>query len=116
MKRPHKLKGATSRHEMCGTLFITLNEDDKGRPYELFAFGSKLGTCRSNLEGLARCISKLLQGNDLEGAIDALELIRCPAMERKKGEARVTKERNLDEIPCSCADAMARELKEYLKK
>jgi len=114
--RPDRLKGETARYDMCGTLFITLNEDEKGRPYEMFCYGAKLATCRSNLEALGRCISKLLQGNDLEGAIDAVGQIRCPHMERVKGKMIITKEKDITEIPWSCPDAMARELKRYVKE
>ncbi|MBU1173561.1 MAG: hypothetical protein KKD44_28670, partial [Proteobacteria bacterium] len=103
-KRADRLKGITHKFDMCGSLFITLNEDDKGKPYELFCFGSKLGTCRSNLEALARCVSKMLQLGELEEAIDACEKIRCPAMERKKGVNTVTKEKEIDKMPWSCPD------------
>ncbi len=78
-------------------------------------YGSKLGTCRSNLEALARVISKLLQENDLEGAIDATEKIHCPAMSRRLGAETIKKETDITKIPWSCPDALARFLQEYVK-
>ena len=116
MKRPDRLKGETTKYDMCGNLFITVNEDEKEKPYEVFCWGAKLGTCRSNLEGIARCVSALLRGNDLEGAIDACSQIQCPHMERKKGKLAITKEKDITTIAWSCPDAIARELKRYVKK
>jgi len=115
-QRPERLKGETARYDMCGSLFITVNEDDKENPYEIFCYGAKLATCRSNIEALARTVSRLLQVDDLEGAIDACEQIRCPHMERKKGEFKITKEKDVGSIAWSCPDAVARELKKYIDK
>ena len=114
--RPERLKGETARYEMCGTLFVTVNEDEKGEPYEVFCSSAKLATCRSNIEALARVVSKLLQLEEIEEAIDACGQIRCPHMERKKGEYKVTKERALETVAWSCPDAIARELKRYIKE
>jgi len=115
-KRPDRLKGETVRHEMCGSLFITVNEDEKGKPYEIFCAGARLGTCRSNLEGIARAVSALLRSDCLDEAIDSVTQIQCGHMERKKGKLSVTKEKDLADIPWSCPDAIARELRRYTKE
>ena len=114
-KRPERLSGETVKVEACGTVFITVNTLDN-KPYEVFMQGSKLATCRSNLEAVARCISKLLQSGELEEAIDAIEKIRCPAMSRKIGGEAVKKEKDITEIPWSCPDALAKELGRHKKK
>ena len=115
MKRPESLKGETTKYEMCGSLYVTVNADDKGKPYEVFCNSAKLATCRSNIEALARCVSKMLQLGEVEEAINACALIRCPSMERKKGENKITKEKEIDKIAWSCPDAIAREVQKYTK-
>lgn len=115
-KRPERLKGETAKFDMCGSLFVTVNENEKGEPYEVFASSAKLATCRSNIEALTRTVSKLLQLGEVEEAIDACSQIRCPHMERKKGEIKITKEKEMDKVAWSCPDAIAREIKRYIKE
>jgi len=115
MKRPDTLTGNTTKYEMCGSLYVTVNTNDKGKPYEVFTNCAKLATCRSNLEALARTLSKMLQGGMIEEAIDACSGIRCPHMQRTMGKNTVTKEKDVNGIPWSCPDAIARELKRFVK-
>lgn len=114
-KRPERLKGETVKYDMCGSLWITINELD-GKPVECFLYGAKLSTCRSQLEALARTVSRLLsEHNDIEGAVDACSKIRCYAISRKIGQEVEKKEKDLQAIPWSCPDAIARELERYIK-
>ena len=114
-ERPETLSGETTKYSMCGSLYVTVNTDDKGKPYEVFCNCAKLNTCRSNIEALARTISKMLQMGYIEEAIGATEKIRCPHMERRKGKNSITKEKNMETIAWSCPDAIARELQKFMK-
>ena len=115
-QRPERLKGETAKYNMCGSLYITVNLDEKNKPFEVMAACAKLATCRSNIEALARVISKMCQLGEVEEAIDACSMIRCPHMERQKGVNKITKEQELDKIASSCPDAIARELQRYVDK
>ena len=116
MKRPDRLKGETVKYEMCGSLYITVNSDEKGKPFEVMTNCAKLSTCRSNIEALARVVSKMCQMDEAEEAVSACLAIRCPHMERRKGECKITKEKELSQIPWSCPDAIAKELQRYVEK
>ena len=116
MKRQERLKGETSKHEMCASLYITINVDEKGNPVEVFCNSAKLGTCQALLNATSRLVSKLCQLGDLEEAIDVCSKIRCPAMQRQMGKITVTKEKDIETVPWSCPDAIARELRRYEEK
>jgi ribonucleoside-diphosphate reductase alpha chain len=91
----------------CGNLYITINEDKDGRPFEVFMQMGKAGGCAaSQLEAVGRLVSLALRsGIDLKSIIDQLRGIRCPSPSWSK-EGRIF----------SCADAIARVIESRLKK
>jgi ribonucleoside-diphosphate reductase alpha chain len=61
--RPELLKGATRRIETpLGTLYVTITEDDKGQPFEVFmSLGKAGGALMADVEALGRLISLSLR-------------------------------------------------------
>ncbi len=61
--RPELLKGATRRLETpLGTLYVTVTEDDKGQPFEVFmSLGKAGGALMADVEALGRLISLALR-------------------------------------------------------
>lgn len=102
----------------CGNLWILIGTDSKGKPVRAFLEGGKMGTCHANLEAMGRLVTLCLQNNvSLEDIIDQIERIKCPACERRKGKlAGEGNTKELKECVWSCPDAVARELKEFIKK
>jgi ribonucleoside-diphosphate reductase alpha chain len=100
--------GKTSKFRMgCGTLFVTVNRDDKG-VCEVFANLGNAGGCPAQSEATCRTVSAALRsGVDPRVMIDQLSRIRClsAAVARKSG-------RGVDVL--SCPDAIARALQEAL--
>jgi len=101
--------GKTSKFRMgCGTLFVTVNKDDKG-VCEVFANLGKAGGCPSQSEATCRVISAALRsGVDPEVMIDQLSGIRCLS-------AAVARRANKEIDVLSCPDAIARALEEALE-
>ncbi|MFC1762649.1 adenosylcobalamin-dependent ribonucleoside-diphosphate reductase [Planctomycetota bacterium] len=103
--RPRTTTGSTFKFRMgCGTLFVTVNRDDKGI-CEVFANLGKAGGCPSQTEATCRAVSAALRsGVDPHVMIDQLSRIRClsTAVERKS---------NNDVDVLSCPDAIAKALK-----
>ena len=93
----------------CGTLFVTVNKDDKG-VCEVFANLGKAGGCPSQSEATCRVISAALRsGVDPEVLIDQLGGIRCLS-------AAVARRSNQGVDVLSCPDAVARALEEALDR
>ena len=106
--RPQMVTGTTTKITTgCGNLYITINEDEDGRPFEVFMQIGKAGGCAaSQLEAVGRLVSLALRsGIDLKSIIDQLRGIRCPSPSWSK-EGRIF----------SCADAIARVIESRLKK
>src|SRR5207245_10455018 len=61
--RPELLKGATRRLETpLGTLYVTITEDDKGQPFEVFmSLGKAGGALMADVEALGRLMSLALR-------------------------------------------------------
>ncbi|MGE5090574.1 MAG: vitamin B12-dependent ribonucleotide reductase [Bacillota bacterium] len=61
--RPELLKGATRRLETpLGTLYVTITEDEKGQPFEVFmSLGKAGGALMADVEALGRLISLSLR-------------------------------------------------------
>lgn len=61
--RPELLRGATRRIETpLGTLYVTITEDDKGQPFEVFmSLGKAGGALMADVEALGRLISLALR-------------------------------------------------------
>jgi ribonucleoside-diphosphate reductase alpha chain len=61
--RPEKLRGTTHRLETpLGTMFVTISEDDKGQPFEVFVtLGKAGGSAMADSEAMGRLISLALR-------------------------------------------------------
>ncbi|UPV74909.1 adenosylcobalamin-dependent ribonucleoside-diphosphate reductase [Halorussus limi] len=104
--RPDVLHGITQRIDTgYGKLYVNINEDDEGRPFELFAnIGNSGGFTASFTEALAKTISTALRsGVDPEEIADELRGIRSPKVAWDKGE-------QINSIP----DAIGTALRRYL--
>jgi len=87
--RPDVLTGVTQRVETgYGKLYVTINEDAEGRPFELFAnIGNSGGFTASFTEALAKTVSTgLRSGVDPEELASELRGIRSPKIGWDKGD------------------------------
>ncbi len=81
-RRPQALKGTTSRIETgCGHLYVTINYDERGRPFEVFSVLGTAGGCASaQLSAISRLSSLILRsGVDAKEICGHLGGIRCPS-------------------------------------
>lgn len=104
--RPETIIGTTSKVATgCGNLYVTINIDDEGRPFELFTQMGKAGGCAaSQLEAIGRLVSLgFRSGIEVKSIIEQLRNIRCPSPSWEKGQ-RIF----------SCADAIARVIEKRL--
>jgi ribonucleoside-diphosphate reductase alpha chain len=102
--RPRKTNGSTIKASTgCGSLFVTINRDEKGL-FEIFTNLGKAGGCPSQSEATARVLSVALRsGIDPQILIKQLKGIRClSTIARRKDN------KNIDVL--SCPDAIARAL------
>ncbi len=100
--RPKVTNGVTMKMETgCGDLYVTINKDNNGLPFEIFNQMGKAGGCASSQsEAIGRMVSLALRSNiDPTKVINQLKGICCH-QPRGFGEGRVT----------SCADAVAQAL------
>jgi len=106
--RPNVTFGTTTKIATgCGNLYITINEDENGLPFEVFMQMGKAGGCAmSQLEAIGRLLSLALRsGIDINSIIAQLRGIRCPSPSWEKG-GRIF----------SCSDAIARVIERRLVK
>ncbi len=104
--RPDVLHGITQRIDTgYGKLYVNINEDEQGRPFELFAnIGNSGGFTASFTESLAKTISTALRsGIDPREIADELQGIRSPKVAWDKGE-------QIQSIPDAIGTAMRRYL------
>jgi ribonucleoside-diphosphate reductase alpha chain len=104
--RPEVIIGTTTKVSTgCGNLYITINVDEEGRPFELFTQMGKAGGCAaSQLEAIGRLVSLgFRSGIEVKAIIEQLRNIRCPSPSWEKGQ-RIF----------SCADAIARVVEKRL--
>ena len=104
--RPDVLYGVTQRIDTgYGKVYVNINEDEQGRPFELFAnIGNSGGFTASFTEALAKTISTALRsGVDPEEIANELNGIRSPKVAWDKGE-------QINSIP----DAIGTALRRYL--
>lgn len=104
--RPEVIIGTTTKVSTgCGNLYITINVDEDGKPFELFTQMGKAGGCAaSQLEAIGRLVSLSFRaGIEVKAIIEQLRNIRCPSPSWEKGQ-RIF----------SCADAIARVIEKRL--
>lgn len=104
--RPRELSGETHKFPTgCGNIYVTVNKDESGVVFEIIAKLGKSGGCAAaQLEALTRAISiGLRSGVSLQEYEHTFKGIRCNNMAILEGI----------EI-WSCADAIAKVIKEYL--
>ncbi|WP_251343021.1 LAGLIDADG family homing endonuclease [Haloplanus sp. GDY1] len=104
--RPDVLHGVTQRIDTgYGKLYVNINEDEGGRPFELFAnIGNSGGFTASFTEALAKTISTALRsGVDPREIASELQGIRSPKVAWDKGE-------QINSIPDAIGTAMRRYL------
>jgi hypothetical protein len=107
-ERPSVMRGRTVQSNVgCGPLYITLNEDEEGRPFEVFFKLGKSGSCQqSYLEALGVAISVGLRyGADPQKFIDKFEGMRCPNPKMRDATGPTT---------LSCADGISQGLAKAL--
>jgi ribonucleoside-diphosphate reductase alpha chain len=102
--RPQVIIGTTTKIATgCGNLYITINEDEQGQPFEVFMHMGKAGGCAmSQLEAIGRLLSLALRsGIEIGSIVEQLRGIRCPSPSWEKG-GRIF----------SCSDAIARAIEQ----
>jgi ribonucleoside-diphosphate reductase alpha chain len=102
--RPPVILGTTTKIATgCGNLYITINEDADGQPFEVFMHMGKAGGCAmSQLEAIGRLVSLgLRSGIEVGSIVEQLRGIRCPSPSWEKG-GRIF----------SCSDAIARAIEQ----
>jgi len=107
-KRPEAIIGETRTMKTgCGTIYITVNEDEHGQLFELFTHMGKAGGCASSqAEAIGRLVSLALRSNiEPEAIINQLKGITCHQQTWSSG-GKIT----------SCSDAIAKALEKYSKK
>jgi len=110
--RPDVLYGVTQRIDTgYGKLYVNINEDSDGRPFELFAnIGNSGGFTASFTEALAKTISTALRsGVDPTEIASELQGIRSPKVAWDKGE-------QINSIPDAIGTAMRRYLDGEIEK
>jgi len=111
-ERPDTLHGVTQRIDTgYGKLYVNINEDAEGRPFEVFAnIGNSGGFTSSFTEALAKVISSALRaGVDPEEIQQSLTGIRSPKVAWDKGE-------QITSIPDAIGTAMRRYLNDEVDK
>jgi ribonucleoside-diphosphate reductase alpha chain len=104
--RPEVIIGTTTKVSTgCGNLYVTINVDEDGNPFELFTQMGKAGGCAaSQLEATGRLVSLAFRaGIEVKSIISQLRNIRCPSPSWEKGQRIFT-----------CADAIARVIERRL--
>ncbi|RMG71491.1 MAG: vitamin B12-dependent ribonucleotide reductase [Nitrospirae bacterium] len=107
-KRPDVIKGTTRAMKTgCGNLYVTVNEDEQGHPFEVFNHIGKAGGCAaSQSEAIGRLVSLALRSNIApEEIIKQLKGISCHQQTWAKG-GKIS----------SCADAIAKALELYMTR
>ena len=79
-QRPTVVRGITERVRTGhGTMFVTVNVDEKGHPFEVFSTSGKAGGCEAaHIDGLSRLISLALRsGVDPTQVVEQLKGTTC---------------------------------------
>jgi len=104
-KRPEVIHGTTRLTKTgCGNLYVTINEDENGYPFELFTSMGKAGGCAaSQSEAIGRLVSLAFRSNIVpEEIVKQLKGISCHEPAWHSG-GRIL----------SCSDAIAKALENY---
>jgi len=104
-KRPDAIKGITRvMNTGCGGLYVTVNEDEKGMPFEIFNHIGKAGGCAaSQSEAIGRLVSLALRCNIAPDEITKqLKGISCHQPSWANGGKIL-----------SCADAIGKAIEQY---
>jgi ribonucleoside-diphosphate reductase alpha chain len=104
-KRPAETRGTSTKVSTgCGSIYITVNYDDKGI-FEVFSSLGKSGACAAaQLEAICRLVSTALRsGVDVAQIVKQLKGIRCPSIAWEGGKSVL-----------SCADAIASVLEKHI--
>ncbi len=107
-KRPDVINGSTRLMKTgCGNLYVTVNEDEEGHPFELFTSMGKAGGCAaSQSEAIGRLVSLAFRSNlEPEEVMKQMKGISCHSHAWVEG-GKIT----------SCSDAIAKALEKYLQK
>jgi hypothetical protein len=107
-QRPPVMRGRTVQSNVgCGPLYITLNEDETGKPFEVFFKLGKSGSCQqSYLEALGVAMSVGLRyGADPQKFVEKFEAMRCPNPKMRDANGPTT---------LSCADGISQGLAKAL--
>ncbi|MBI5639410.1 MAG: vitamin B12-dependent ribonucleotide reductase [Nitrospirae bacterium] len=107
-KRPDNITGETRYMKTgCGTIYVTVNEDENGQVFELFTHMGKAGGCAaSQAEAIGRLVSLALRSNiEPDVIINQLKGITCHQQTWTNG-GKIT----------SCSDAIAKALEKYLQR
>ncbi|XCH46264.1 vitamin B12-dependent ribonucleotide reductase [Thermodesulfovibrio sp. 3907-1M] len=107
-KRPEVLKGVTRLMKTgCGNLYVTINQDHEGKPFEVFTNIGKAGGCAaSQAEAIGRLISLALRsGIEPEEIVKQLKGISCHAPVWS-GNGKIT----------SCSDAIAKAIEAEIRE
>ena len=78
--RPQEMQGITERMRTGhGNMYITINFDEQGKPFEVFTTLGKAGGCDSaQLEAISRLVSLALRsGIDIKEVVDQIKGITC---------------------------------------
>ena len=104
--RPRITRGTTVETRTgCGSLYVTINEDEYGIAEVFVQLGKSGGCAASQTEAIGRLLSVALRSwVDPEALIRQLKGIRCPSIGLDNGE-----------IITSCADGVAKVLEKHLK-
>lgn len=107
-KRPAILNGFTERVQTgCGKMYITVNFDDQGHPFEVFA-ETDSGGCEAFSEGVSRMASLALRaGIDVKEVIEQLRSVKCTNFGRKAATDNIKGK--------SCPDVIGRVLESSIK-
>jgi len=103
--RPTITSGITEKVETgCGSLFVTINEDDAGLCEIFLRMGRSGGCTHAQTEATGRLVSLALRsGVDPESISTQLKGIRCPLPKWNNGDATL-----------SCADAIGKALHKHI--
>lgn len=107
-KRPEALQGITRLMKTgCGNLYVTINKDKEGKPFEVFTNIGKAGGCAaSQAEAIGRLISLALRsGIEPQEIVKQLKGISCHAPVWS-GNGKIT----------SCSDAIAKAIEAELRE